>query len=46
MIDIQVSKEKHISLGLIKEKTSSVLDEIVLKTVHKHKKRDQLRKKK
>ena len=46
MIDIQVSKEKHISLGLIKEKTSSVLDEIVLKTAHKHKKGDQLRKNK
>ena len=46
MIDIQVYKEKHISLGLIKEKTSSTLDEIVLKTVHNHKKGDQLRKKK
>ena len=46
MIDIEVSKEKHISLGLIKEKTSSVLDEIVLKTVHKHKEGDESRKKK
>ena len=46
MIDIQVSKEKYISLLLIKEKTSSVLDEMVLKTVHKHKEGDQLRKKK
>ena len=45
MIDIQISKEKH-SLGLIKEKTSSVLDEMVLKTVRKHKEGDQLRKKK
>ena len=46
MINIEVSKEKHISLLLIKEKTSSVLDEMVLKTVHKHKEGDQLRKKK
>ena len=38
MIDIQVSKEKHITMWIVEEETSSVLDEIVLKTVHKHKK--------
>ena len=32
--------------GLIEEKTTSVLDEIVSKTVHKHKEGDQERKKK
>ena len=45
MIDIQVSKGKRISIW-VKEKTSSVLDEIVSKTVHKYKEGDQERKKK
>ena len=45
MIDIQVSKEKHISLWIDWGETSSVLDEVVSKTVHKHKEGDQERKK-
>ena len=42
IIDIQIS---IFAYGLIKEKTSSVLDEIVSKTVQKHKEGDQERKK-
>ena len=39
-------KRNTLAYGLIEEKTSSVLDEIVSKTVHKHKEGDQERKKK
>ena len=42
---IQVSKDKNISDGLT-ETTSSMLDEIELKTVYKNEEGDQQRKKK
>ena len=44
-MDIQVSKDKNISDGLT-DRTSSMLDEIELKTVCKNKEGDRQRKKK
>ena len=39
MMDVKVSKDKHIVDGLI-ERTSSLLDEIESKTMHKDKEGD------
>ena len=44
-MDIQVSKDKNISDGLT-DRTSSMLDEIELKTVYKNEEGDRQRKKK
>ena len=49
MIDwltVKFPKKNTLAYGLIEEETSSVLDEIVSKTVHKHEEGDQWRKKK
>ena len=43
MMDVKVSKDKHISSRLIK-RTSSMLDEIESKTLHKDEEGDQQRK--
>ena len=40
MMDVKVTKEKHISRWSI-ERTSSMLDEIESKTIHKGKEGDQ-----